>query len=82
MSRDSRMGLPPSKVSITANSRARSCMSLAMRKMYFARSDAFIWDHTSTYAFRAALTAKSTSDSDAQAMSANFSSFAGFTLAK
>ena len=37
-SRDSRIGLPPSSDSSTANSRERSCRMRAIRKRYFARS--------------------------------------------
>ena len=50
--------------------------------MYFALSEAGIFDHTFVYALRAALTAKSTSSFEAEAISAKVSSFAGFIVLK
>jgi hypothetical protein len=79
-SRLSLIGLPLSRVSSTANSRARSCMMRAIRKRYFPRSAPLIRDHTRVYAVRAALTARSTSSALASATSASTSSVAGLIV--
>ena len=50
--------------------------------MYFERSFGVVFDQTSWYAFRAALTAKSTSLSFAQAISDRTSSVAGLVVLK
>jgi hypothetical protein len=71
--------LPPSRLSSTASSRERSCSNRAIRKRYFARSDAGSFDQPSSNAERAALTATSTSFSLACATSASFSSVDGET---
>ena len=81
-SRDSLIGLPPSSVSATANSRARSCNSRAMRKRYLPRSAPGILPHTSSNAACAAANAASTSAAPASAMSASFSSVAGLIESK
>ncbi|MDZ7644707.1 MAG: hypothetical protein U5K76_11060 [Woeseiaceae bacterium] len=76
-SRASRIGLPPSSDSIAANSRDRSCMMRAMRKMYLPRSAGFIRDHGPSKAFRAAATALSMSALLAVPTRASRSSVAG-----
>src|SRR3954452_4037801 len=79
-SRDSRIGLPLSSDSRTANSRARSCSRRAIRNRYLPRSAGRIGPQTLVKALRAALTARSTSASLPVAMSARTSSVAGFTV--
>jgi hypothetical protein len=76
------IGLPPSIVSRTANSRARSCSCLAIRNRYFARSLPGRSRHRSAYAVRAADTARSTSSVPASATVASFSSVAGSIVSK
>ena len=55
------IGLPLSRVSTTASSRARSAMPRAIRNRYLPRSEPDIGDQTLSYARRAAATARSTS---------------------
>ena len=75
------MGLPPSKLSITANSLARSCISLAILKMYLPLSlpDNFDQDIN---ALLAASTALSISLSVASAILAIFLLFDGLKVSK
>ena len=80
-SRDSRMGLPPSIVSKTANSRARSCSSRATLYRYLARSAPGRSRQPPSHAARAAATARSTSPTSATLTSASASPVAGFTVA-
>ena len=79
MSRDSRIGLPPSIVSTTASSRARSCISRAIRNRYLPRSSAGSAAHFFCAA-RAALTARAMSFASATPTSAIASSVAGLTV--
>src|SRR5713101_2667824 len=80
-SRDSLIGLPPSIVSTTASSRARSWMIRETRKMYRARRDGAMRDHPSN-ALSAAFTARSTSTSSASTTSDSFCSVAGLMVGK
>src|SRR5229473_6848124 len=80
-SRDSLIGLPPSIVSTTASSRARSWMMRESRKMYRARRDGARRDQPSN-ALSAALTAWSTSTSSASTTSDSFCSVAGLMVGK
>ena len=79
MSRDSRIGLPPSIVSTIASSRARSCISRAIRNRYLPRSSAGSAAHLRC-ASRAILTACAMSSSPATATLAIVSSVAGLTV--
>src|SRR5215469_14701656 len=81
-SRDSRIGLPLSRLSSTANSRARSCSTRAIRYRYLARSRPGIGPQVDSYARRAAATAASTSAAPASATRASGSSVAGLIVAK
>src|SRR5690606_3162794 len=65
-----------------ASSRAFSCIILAMRKTYLPLSFAGILRQTVSYAFFAALTARSTSFSFPSATSLSFSSVAGLIVLK
>src|SRR5690349_7813469 len=76
------MGLPPSRVSRTANSRLRSCSRRASRYRYFARSLPGRSRQPSSKAARAAVTARSTSSSPASATTASCSSVAGLIVGK
>src|SRR5216683_3073750 len=80
-SRDSLIGLPPSIVSTTASSRARSWMMRESRKMYRARRDGARRDQPSN-ALSAAFTAWSTSISSASTTSESFCSVAGLMVGK
>ncbi len=75
------IGLPLSRVSSTAISRARSWMIRAIRKRYLPRSAPLIRDHTRVWARRAAFTAASTSEASASATSPSTSSVAGEIVA-
>ena len=79
MSRDSRIGLPPSIVSTTASSRARSCIRRAIRNRYLPRSRPGRSAHLRC-ASRAVSTACATSSSPATAIEAIFFSVAGLTV--
>ncbi len=79
MSRDSRIGLPPSIVSTMASSRARSWISRAMRNRYLPRSSAGSAAHFFCAA-RADFTACAISSGPATAMSASGSSVAGLIV--
>ena len=79
MSRDSRIGLPPSIVSTIASSRARSWISRAIRNRYLPRSSAGSAAHFGCAA-RAEATARSTSSRPATAISASGCSVAGLTV--
>ncbi len=79
MSRDSRIGFPPSIVSTTASSRARSWIRRAIRNRYLPRSSAgsaahFFW------AARADFTAWAISSGPATAIFASGSSVAGLMV--
>ena len=78
-SRDSRSGLPPSSVSTTASSRARSWMSRAIRNRYLARSRSGRAAQRG-WAARAASMAALTSAGPAHATSAIGSSVAGLSV--
>ena len=69
-------------VSRTASSRERSWTMRAIRNRYLARSFPGIAPQESSYAARAAFTARSTSFSPASATSANGSSVAGLMVGK
>ena len=79
MSRDSRIGLPPSIVSTTASSRARSCISRAIRNRYLPRSRPGRAAHLRC-ASRATWIAWAMSSSPAIATCAMGSSVAGLTV--
>src|SRR5690242_568949 len=79
-SRDSRIGLPLSSDSRTANSRARSCRSRAIRNRYLPRSAGRIGPQVRVKARRAATTARSTSASVPVATSDSTSSVAGLIV--
>ena len=81
ISLDSLMGLPPSILSITANSLALSCIILAILKIYFPLSFPLIFDQL-LKALLAEFTAKSTSFLLAPATLAIISSVAGFIVSK
>src|SRR5262245_56625723 len=76
------IGLPLSRLSSTANSRARSWMTRAIRYRYLARSRPGIVPQDWSKACRAAATARSTSASPACATLARGSSDAGLTVLK
>jgi len=71
------IGLPPFKLSRTANSRERSWRMRAIRNKYFERSAAGAADQPFSNALRAAATAVATSSGVAWATSASGSSVAG-----
>src|SRR5215470_11419847 len=79
-SRDSLIGLPLSRLSSTANSRARSWMARAIRYRYLARSRPGSRPQLVSNAFRADATARSTSASPAWATRARGSSDAGLSV--
>ena len=79
MSRDSRIGLPPSIVSTTASSRARSWIRRAIRNRYLPRSSAGSAAQPSCAA-RALFTARAMSSGPATATSAIRSSVAGLIV--
>src|ERR1035437_2598988 len=81
-SRDSFIGLPLSRVSRTANSRARSARMRAIRKRYLPRSAPGKRPHGPSKAVRAARTANSTSATPASLTSARTSSEDGLMVLK